>query len=60
MGGSRYHDRDVPIQLVAQRDMIKREVEYYKERAFGFVLICIMLFICAAVILIPLHKIGVI
>ena len=29
MGGSRYHDRDVPMQLVAQRDMIKREVEYY-------------------------------
>jgi len=32
MGGSRHHDNDVPVTLVAQRDMVKREIEYYKER----------------------------
>ena len=32
MGGSRDHDEDVPVTLVAQRDMVKREIEYYKER----------------------------
>lgn len=60
MGGSRYHDRDVPMQLVAQRDMIKREVEYYKDRALLFGLICLFVFIGSATILVPLHKMGII
>lgn len=34
MGGSRHHDRDVPVTLVAQRDMVKREIEYYEEKSF--------------------------
>jgi hypothetical protein len=32
MGGSRHHDRDVPVTLVAQRDMVKREIEYYQDK----------------------------
>lgn len=32
MGGSRHHDNDVPVTLVAQRDMVKREIEYYKGK----------------------------
>jgi hypothetical protein len=38
MGGSRDHDEDVPVTLVAQRDMVKREIEYYKERCEALVL----------------------
>jgi hypothetical protein len=37
MGGSRHHDNDVPVTLVAQRDMVKREIEYYKERCEALV-----------------------
>jgi len=37
MGGSRHHDNDVPITLVAQRDMVKREIEYYKDRCESLV-----------------------
>lgn len=38
MGGSRHHDNDVPVTLVAQRDMVKREIKYYRDRceALGF------------------------
>lgn len=32
MGGSRHHDNDVPVTLVAQRDMVKREIEYYRDK----------------------------
>ena len=40
LGGSRYSDDGVPVQLTAQRDMIKHEIEYYKEqsRLFGIIL----------------------
>ena len=40
LGGSRYSDEGVPVQLTAQRDMIKHEIEYYKEqsRLFGIIL----------------------
>jgi hypothetical protein len=60
MGGSRYHDRDVPMQLVAQRDMIKREVKYYKDRACVFGFICLFVVIGSVTILVPMHKLGII
>ena len=40
LGGSRHSDEGIPVQLSAQRDMIKHEIEYYKEqsRLFGVIL----------------------
>ncbi len=32
LGGSQYHDENIPTQLAAQREMIKIEVKYYSER----------------------------
>jgi len=36
MGGSRVHDEDIPPQLAAQRDMIKFEIKFYKEKSIKF------------------------
>ena len=32
MGGSEFHDEGIPMQLAAQRDMIKSEGKYYEEQ----------------------------
>ena len=49
LGGSRYSDEGVPVQLTAQRDMIKHEIEYYKEQSqlfgvilFGLFMLCLL------------------
>ena len=41
MLGGEYSDKDVPIQILAQRDMIKREVKYYEDKAGMFILLSI-------------------
>ena len=45
LGGSRYSDHNVPSQLAAQRDMIKHEIEYYKDQSqlFGIILFALFL-----------------
>ena len=60
LGGSRFHDNGVPSQLAAQRDMIKYEVKYYKERAETFVFYSIMFMVLTLVIGTALYKLGVI
>lgn len=59
LGGSRHSDHDVPPQLAAQRDMIKYEIEYYKDQSqiFAFALI-IVLFVSVVTFLL-LYKFGV-
>lgn len=41
MLGGEYSDKDVPIQILAQRDMIQREVKYYEDKAGMFILLSI-------------------
>lgn len=41
MLGGEYSDKDVPVQILAQRDMIKREVKYYEDKAGMFILLSI-------------------
>ena len=60
LGGSRDHDDGVPTQLAAQRDMIKYEVKYYKERAETFIFYSIMISVLLLVIGTALFKLGVI
>lgn len=41
----KYTEEGVPIEILAQRDFIKKEVEYYKERStflFYFYLGCLL------------------
>lgn len=59
LGGSRFHDNGVPSQLAAQRDMIKYEVEYYKEQAGLFVIIFLATIFVTALVVTLLFKNGV-
>ncbi len=45
MGGSRHHDEDVPVTLVAQRDMVKREIEYYRGECEALAFYSIITFV---------------
>lgn len=50
LGGSEFHDRDIPMQVAAQRDMMKREVKYYGEKLrfwgyFGPAIILTLVFV---------------
>lgn len=49
MGGSRHHDRDVPVTLVAQRDMVKREIEYYRDRCETILFFSFMIFVFGSI-----------
>lgn len=43
----KYTEEGVPIEVLAQRDFIKKEVEFYQERSrllFYFYLGCVMVF----------------
>jgi hypothetical protein len=42
LGGSEFHDDNVPVQLAAQRDMIKIEVKYYEEQVKIFGLLSLV------------------
>jgi hypothetical protein len=59
LGGSRYSDRDVPAQLAAQRDMIKYEIEYYKDQSGLFILYSIAFIVFTTIVLATLYKFGV-
>ncbi len=59
LGGSRYSDRNVPPQLAAQRDMIKYEIEYYKEQAGSFVIFFIAFIVLAVIATTLFFKTGV-
>ncbi len=59
LGGSRYSDHNVPPQLAAQRDMIKYEIEYYKEQSGLFVIMTIALIVISSLVTVTLFKFGV-
>ena len=59
LGGSRFHDNGVPSQLAAQRDMIKFEVEYYKEQSVIFLVVIASIGIISSIVYVFLTKIGV-
>jgi hypothetical protein len=55
LGGSLYHDDNIPMQIAAQREMIKREVEYYEEQVkllgiFTFVFVLVAIFVIITMI----------
>ena len=54
MLGGEYSDKDVPIQILAQRDMIKREVKYYEDKAGMFILLSIF----GTIISLALYKLS--
>ena len=59
LGGSLYHDDNIPLQIAAQRELIKREVEYYEEQVklfglFAFVFVLVFIFV-----IIIMHVFGV-
>jgi hypothetical protein len=49
MGGSRHHDNDVPVTLVAQRDMVKREIKYYRDRCETILFFSFMIFVFGSI-----------
>jgi hypothetical protein len=56
LGGSQYHDDGIPSQMAAQREMIKREVEYYGERLqFWMYLSPVILLILIMVVMFSIH-----
>lgn len=59
LGGSLYNDDNIPLQIAAQREIIKREVEYYEEQVklfglFTFVFVLVLIFV-----IIIMHVFGV-
>lgn len=54
MLGGEYSDKDVPIQILAQRDMIQREVKYYEDKAGMFILLSIF----GTIISLALYKLS--
>ena len=40
----KYSDRGVPEMVLAQRDFIKKEVEYFADESMGMLLLLFMLF----------------
>lgn len=56
LGGSLYHDDEIPPQIAAQREMLKREVEYYEEQVklFG-ILSAVFIVVSMLVIVIMIH-----
>ena len=59
LGGSRYSDHNVPSQLAAQRDMIKFEIEYYKEQSILFLVATFSIVVISSIAYVLLTKIGV-
>lgn len=43
LGGTQYNESEVPNQILAQRDMIKLERDYYRDRALDFFFIALFL-----------------
>ena len=41
----KYSERDVPPMVLAQRDFIKKEREYFKDTCIEFLIVCVILLI---------------
>ena len=52
----KYSERDVPVQVLAQRDFIKKEKEYYGEECIKWNLILLFTFWFCIIIWIVGHK----
>ena len=44
LADNKYSDKGVPEMVLAQRDFIKKEVEYFADESMGMLLILFMLF----------------
>lgn len=52
----KYSESDVPTMLLAQRDFVKLEVEYYKESVARLILLLIIIFSLALFFVVPILK----
>ena len=52
----RYSESDVPTMVLAQRDFVKLEVEYYKESVAKLILLLIIIFFLALLFVVPILK----
>ena len=52
----RYSESDVPTMVLAQRDFVKLEVEYYKESVARLILLLIIILFLALIFVVPILK----
>lgn len=52
----KYSESDVPTMVLAQRDFVKLEVEYYKESVARLILLLIIIFSFALIFVVPILK----
>ena len=52
----KYSESDVPTMVLAQRDFVKLEVEYYKESVANLILLLIIIFFLALLFVVPILK----
>ena len=52
----KYSESDVPTMVLAQRDFVKLEVEYYKESVARLILLLIIIFSLALFFVVPILK----
>ena len=52
----KYSESDVPTMVLAQRDFVKLEVEYYKESVAKLILLLIIIFSLALFFVVPILK----
>jgi len=55
---SKYSDEGVPPTVLAQRDFIKKEVEYFKDESIKLSLIIVMIITFLITVLVVLFKMG--
>ena len=58
LSGSKYNERDVPSQILAQRDFIKREKEYFGERSGWMLFLYFLIFLWLGIAASFYFKIG--
>ena len=52
----KYSESDVPTMVLAQRDFVKLEVEYYKESVARLILLLIIILFLALIFVVPILK----
>ena len=52
----KYSESDVPTMVLAQRDFVKLEVEYYKDSVAKLILLLIIILFLALLFVVPLLK----
>ena len=52
----KYSESDVPTMVLAQRDFVKLEVEYYKDSVAKLILLLIIIFFLALIFVVPILK----